>query len=54
MKKFVLAAFAVSTLSLAACDSAKVNKGSIGCDYYSVDPDIISAAAGSCFAAYIA
>jgi hypothetical protein len=37
-----------------ACDSAKVNKGSIGCDYYSVDPDIISAAAGSCFAAYIA
>ena len=39
---------------VAACDSAKVNKGSIGCDYYSVDPDIISAAAGSCFAAYIA
>ncbi|MEP7119918.1 MAG: IgGFc-binding protein [Byssovorax sp.] len=37
-----------------ACESAKSNKGSIGCDYYSVDPDIISAAAGSCFAAYIA
>jgi hypothetical protein len=37
-----------------ACESAKVNKGSIGCDYYSVDPDIIDAAAGSCFAAYIA
>ena len=37
-----------------ACDSAKVNKSSIGCDYYSVDPDIISAGAGGCFAAYIA
>jgi hypothetical protein len=37
-----------------ACDSAKVNKSTIGCDYYSVDPDIISAGAGGCFAAYIA
>ncbi|CAN5234948.1 hypothetical protein BH09MYX1_BH09MYX1_49010 [soil metagenome] len=37
-----------------ACDSAKANKSSIGCDYYSVDPDIISAGAGGCFAAYIA
>ena len=39
---------------VSACESAKLNKSSIGCDYYSVDPDIISAAAGSCFAAYIA
>jgi hypothetical protein len=39
---------------VAACESAKLNKSSIGCDYYSVDPDIIPEAAGSCFAAYIA
>ena len=37
-----------------ACDSAKVNKSTIGCDYYSVDPDIISIGNGGCFAAYIA
>jgi hypothetical protein len=37
-----------------ACDSARDNKSSIGCDYYSVDPDVISAGAGGCFAAYIA
>ena len=37
-----------------ACESAKLNKSSIGCDYYSVDPDIIPDAAGACFAAYIA
>ncbi len=37
-----------------ACDSAKDNKSTIGCDYYSVDPDIIDAAAGSCFAAFVA
>jgi IgGFc binding protein len=39
---------------VSACESAKLNKSSIGCDYYSVDPDIIADAAGSCFAAYIA
>jgi hypothetical protein len=30
------------------------NKSTIGCDYYSVDPDIIDAAKGACFAAFIA
>lgn len=30
------------------------NKSSIGCDYYSVAPDIISDGAGACFAAFIA
>ncbi len=39
---------------VAACDSANANKSTIGCDYYSVDPDIIAAARGDCFAAYIA
>lgn len=37
-----------------ACDSAKENKSTIGCDYYAVDPDIISDAQGACFAAFIA
>ena len=37
-----------------ACQSAQENKSTIGCDYYSVDPDIIQEAAGACFAAYIA
>ncbi|MEO8548495.1 MAG: IgGFc-binding protein [Kofleriaceae bacterium] len=37
-----------------ACQSAADNKSSVGCDYYSVDPDIISEGAGACFAAYIA
>jgi hypothetical protein len=36
------------------CQAAADNKSSIGCDYYSVDPDIISAGAGACFAAYVA
>jgi len=37
-----------------ACDAAKANKSSVGCDYYSIDPDIISEGTGACFAAYIA
>jgi hypothetical protein len=37
-----------------ACDSAKDNKSSIGCDYYAVDPDIIIEGAGGCFAAFVA
>jgi hypothetical protein len=37
-----------------ACDAAKANKSSIGCDYYSVDPDIIDDAHGACFAAFVA
>jgi hypothetical protein len=37
-----------------ACDSANANKSSVGCDYYSVDPDVIAGGVGQCFAAYIA
>jgi IgGFc binding protein len=37
-----------------ACDAAAANKSSIGCEYYSVDPDIISEGTGACFAAYVA
>ena len=44
----------VGGVCVPACNSARDNKSSIGCDYYSVDPDIISAGAGGCFAAYIA
>jgi hypothetical protein len=39
---------------VAACDAAKANKSSVGCDYYSIDPDIISDGFGACFAAYVA
>ncbi len=39
---------------VAACDAAKANKSSVGCDYYSIDPDIISDGTGACFAAYVA
>ncbi len=39
---------------VAACDSAKANKSTVGCDYYSVDPGTDGEANGSCFAAYIA
>jgi hypothetical protein len=35
-----------------ACDAAAANKSSIGCDYYSVNPDAIEPDA--CFAAYVA
>lgn len=41
----------------AACQAAADNKSSIGCDYYAVDPDIITGiggGAGGCFTAYIA
>lgn len=37
-----------------ACESATQNKSSIGCDYYSVAPDVIADGAGACFAAFIA
>ena len=37
-----------------ACESANANKSTLGCEYYSVDPDVISEGAGDCFAAYIA
>jgi hypothetical protein len=42
---------------VAPCDSANVNKSTFGCDYYVVDPDIITGlggAGGSCFAAFVA
>jgi hypothetical protein len=36
------------------CDAATANKSTIGCDYYSVDPDVIQEGQGACFAAYVA
>lgn len=39
-----------------ACQAAADSKGSIGCDFYAVDPDIYTGdgAAGGCFAAFVA
>ncbi|MFO0758767.1 MAG: IgGFc-binding protein [Byssovorax sp.] len=42
-----------STGCVPACESARQNKSTIGCDYYSVPPDTISEGEGACFAAYI-
>ena len=39
---------------VAPCDSALANKSNLGCDYYSVDPDVILDGAGACFAAFVA
>ncbi|HTR53677.1 MAG TPA: IgGFc-binding protein [Kofleriaceae bacterium] len=39
---------------IAPCDAASEDKSSIGCDYYSVDPDVITEGQGGCFAAYVA
>ncbi len=39
---------------VAACDSAKANKSTIGCDYFAVAPDVITEGQGACFAAFIA
>jgi len=36
-----------------ACDAAKANKSSVGCDYYAVNPDT-TFAAGACYAAFVA
>ncbi|HEY4180877.1 MAG TPA: IgGFc-binding protein [Kofleriaceae bacterium] len=36
-----------------ACQAAADTKSSIGCDYYSVTPDVIEELHGACFAAYI-
>ena len=36
-----------------ACDSAKANKSTIGCDYWVWPPEIISAGTGACFAAFV-
>lgn len=37
-----------------ACESAKENKSSVGCDYYVPQPDVIFGANGGCFAAFVA
>jgi hypothetical protein len=37
-----------------ACASADANKSTFGCEFYAVDPDIISEADGACFAMFIA
>lgn len=37
-----------------ACESAKANKSTIGCDYWMWPPEIISAGTGACFAAFVA
>jgi hypothetical protein len=37
-----------------ACQSATDNQSNVGCEFYSVDPDIISEGRGGCFAAFIA
>ncbi len=36
-----------------ACDAAKANKSSVGCDYYTVNPDVLYSQ-GACFAAFVA
>lgn len=36
------------------CDAAAASKSSIGCDYYSVAPDVIQGNTGGCFAAFVA
>jgi len=37
-----------------ACEAAKANKSTIGCDYYSVDPDTTTGNSGGCFAGFVA
>jgi hypothetical protein len=37
-----------------ACGAAALQKSTIGCDYYAVDPDVIQEGQGACFAVYIA
>lgn len=39
---------------LPACDAAKANKSTIGCDFYVVTPDVIPVIQGACFAAFVA
>lgn len=39
---------------VAACDSASANKTTIGCDYWTLYPDMYSADDGDCLAVYIA
>jgi hypothetical protein len=37
-----------------ACESARVNKSTVGCEYFAVDPATDGSADGSCFAAFVA
>ena len=37
-----------------ACASADANKSTFGCEFYAVDPDVISEVAGACFAMFVA
>ena len=39
---------------VAACDAAKANKSTVGCDYFAYVPDAYSADNGDCYAAFIA
>lgn len=39
---------------VAACDSARANKSTIGCDYYAVNPGSFPEFRGSCYAVYVA
>ncbi len=39
---------------VAACDAAKANKSTVGCDYFSYVPDAYSSDNGDCYAAFIA
>ena len=39
---------------VAACDAAKANQSTVGCDYFSYVPDAYLADAGDCYAAFIA
>jgi IgGFc binding protein len=42
------------TSCVAACDAAKANKSTIGCEYLDVDPEVFDIYQGSCFAAFVA
>jgi hypothetical protein len=45
------------TSCVPACQAAEDNKSSLGCDYYAVDPDILTGPGGgkgACFVAYVA
>lgn len=37
-----------------ACESARVNKSTLGCDYFDYSPEIVKAGRGACFATFVA
>jgi hypothetical protein len=41
------------TACIPACDAARLNGSSYGCDFYSIVPDSFGPAVGGCFAAYV-